>query len=191
MGVYVYRIQSKFRKMTTGEEVHELKFVQKIGRYNRDLRDSQIEDRLVCFGFGQAAEVYHMHAGSNLWTDSNETRQKFYGFMLRVGKNRYELVQREFRPFEAQAYELIESKGVEDGGHYGWGSGSLIRHYTKYKDGTYYFSLHKESSNGPVVWSKQYHPSHGSSYARVVRHLRELLVELYAKSEELYLKEVS
>ncbi|PNV83381.1 MAG: hypothetical protein C0610_17125 [Desulfobacteraceae bacterium] len=192
MGVYVYRIPAKFRKMTTGEEVHELKFVQKIGRYNRELRDSHIDERLVCFGFAQAEPVYLMQAGSNLWTDSNEGRYKFYGFMLRTGKNRFELVQRDFRPFESQAYELVESKGREDGGHYSWGNGSLVRHYTKYTDDTYYFSLHGEgSSDGPVMWSKQFRAGSGVSYQVVVRRVREILVELYAKSDELSLKEAS
>lgn len=192
MGVYVYRIPAKFRKMTTGEEVHEMKFVQKIGRYNRDLRDSRIDERLVCFGFGQAEPVYLMHAGSNLWTDSNETRQKFYGFMLKHGTNRFELVQREFRPFEAQAYELVESKGYQGGGHHTWGAGNHVRFYTKEPDGRYYASLHAgSSSDGPIVWSKEYRPGHATPYATVVRNVQNLITELYAKNDELDLKEAS
>ena len=192
MGVYVYRIPAKFRKMTTGEEVHEMKFVQKIGRHNRELRDSRIDERLVCFGFAQAEPVYLMHAGSNLWTDSNETRQKFYGFMLKTGTNRFELVQREFRPFEAQAYELVESKGYEDGGHYSWGQGKHVRHYTKYPDGRYFFSLHAgSSSDGPIVWWKEYVPTHLESYEERVKKVNQLLVDLYAKNDEIDLKEAS
>lgn len=194
MGIYLYGITAKKRKMTTGEEVNFLKYLSKpswgYGREEPYRKEYSIDTTLAAYEFGQAEPVFKFHSGSNLWYDSDENRRELYGYMLRDGKNRYRIRKGELPPFYGQSYELVESKGSDDGGHYSMSNSNYMKTFGKYENGQYWFELRKgNSSDGEIVHSTYFWPISTDGYDEVVRTVAEHLVLLYEAEERLCLKE--
>lgn len=111
MGVYLYRVMPRTRKMTTGETVNEMKFVWKYSPYSDPpLRgEKTIPTTLVAYELTPGAEVIELGAGSNYWYDSEEFRRKRYGFIIPDG-NRLKIFKTD-DPHEVEALEILHGGG--------------------------------------------------------------------------------
>ena len=192
MGVYLYRVPTRGRKMTTGEELLPIQFITK-GYTNgrtRQETEREIPECLVCFDFGQAEPIFKMKAGHCEWWDSDEDRKEQVGYMLRDGK-RFKMVEGVLGKCEEEAYALIENPNTHGGYHEVWGAyGNLTRKWRHYK-GVYDFVLEEQSlPERKVVYGSSYTLPKGMPYKHLVSivadHLRllEHAAKMFSEANE-------
>ena len=195
MGVYLYRVPTKGRKMTTGEEVFPIKFIQKNSSWgNPDTgTDRMIEESLICYDFGQAAQVSRIKAGHCEWWDSNEERTEVIGYMLRDGNNRYRLVPEKLTQTLERAYAMVESEAtVENNWHQCWGPWGDISLKWLHYEGVYRFQLERVKGLGKVanrttVYSSEFSPPEETNYNHLVSIVHDHLKMLEMAASSFYL----
>jgi hypothetical protein len=187
MGTYLYRISSSsFRKMTSGEKVYKLKYLDKpfVGMFSepREFECHDIEPCLACYDYEQAGEVWRFNAGPNLWYDNEEDRRELVGHMLRDGKNRYRLVHGKLTDHRRHAYDLVESVGssnyIETWDSFG--ASGFKRKWRKTEAGIYTFKLVKD---GETVWSNSFLPSENFGYDGTVDFVEKCIKNLYSDAK--------
>lgn len=124
MGVYLYRVMSKTRKMHSGESVHEIKFKGKAGTYSMPEFHGErtIPETLVSYDFTPGSEVFKLKAGSNYWWDSHEERRETYGYLVPTAKNRLTIVTGLSNEEGSVLYHVLNG-----GSEYDWGFGGRVK----------------------------------------------------------------
>ena len=185
MGDYLYRVMAKKRKMASGEEVHEAKFVYKYTRWaDPPIRgEKHIPETLIYFeregGPMAGDEVSTISAGSNYWWDYNEGRTKIYGHLAPAG-NRFTIL-RDLDECEVEALQLICNQKHMI--HRGFGLTGPSVTLKVYRDNhSFVFEL---KSGDRMIYNKVAFFSGRRPLAYKVRYVADMLKEVYAKVQEL------